>query len=460
MFSPAEKDPGDTVPGTNEQGPIPRQPQLAHIAQLEAISTDLKEARRTALNLMEDTILSAMALQLSEEKYRTLFTSIDEGFCIIEVLFDGQNNPVDYQFLEINPAFIRQTGLHNPVGKKIKDLVPQMENFWYETYGDVARKGNPSRFEHFAAHLAGGTWYDVYAFPYGGPASNQVAVVFKDITERKNQEQGQQFLLQLTDAIRPLTNPVELQELAMKLLGEYLQVMRATYFEVQPDQDTFSLTARYEKDALPMPNTMRMSDFSPDLAAGYRSGRTLLVRETENEPLREAYRAIGVRAWAAVPLVKNGLLVAIVGIQSGIPHDWSATELLILEALAERTWAAVELAKAEKALRVSEEKYRTLFDNMDEGLNIVDLVYDGSGNVADFRYVQVNKAFEYHTGLLNVTGRLGSETAPHTEENWLKAYDNVLKTGLPQRFENFNEYTGRWYNVYSSRIHNGEKFLV
>lgn len=141
--------------------------------------------------------------------------------------------------------------------------------------------------------------------------------------------------------------------------------MRATYFEVDADGGTFRLTAVYEKDAIPIPDKMRLSDFSPELENDYRMGRTLFVQDTEIGLQREAYKAIGVRAWAAVPLVKGSQLVAIVGVHSKTPRKWTKVELQLLEELAERTWAAVERARAEEALRKSEQRLRLATDAAD-----------------------------------------------------------------------------------------------
>lgn len=120
---------------------------------------------------------------LSAERYRTLFESIDEGFCILEVLFDGAERPVDYRFLEVNPAFERQAGVVNAVGKTIRELVPDIESTYIETYGQVAKTGVPLRFESHAQALQ--RWFDAFAFRIGEPEQRRVALLFTDITERK-----------------------------------------------------------------------------------------------------------------------------------------------------------------------------------------------------------------------------------------------------------------------------------
>jgi PAS domain S-box-containing protein len=124
------------------------------------------------------------ALHRSEERYRTLFESIDTGFSIIEVLFDADGEPVDYRILEANPAFEMHTGLHDVVGKRILALVPHLEKHWFERYGRVARTGNPERFIHQAKYLIG-RWFDVFAFRVGEADEHKVAVFFRDITAAK-----------------------------------------------------------------------------------------------------------------------------------------------------------------------------------------------------------------------------------------------------------------------------------
>jgi signal transduction histidine kinase len=124
-------------------------------------------------------------LRSSAERYRTLFDSIDAGFCIIEVIFRDER-PVDYRFCEVNPAFVRQTGLKNAVGRRVREMAPDLEQHWFDTYGAVAQTGEPTRFENRADEL--GRWYDVYAFRVGDPAAHRVAVLFNDITARRSME--------------------------------------------------------------------------------------------------------------------------------------------------------------------------------------------------------------------------------------------------------------------------------
>jgi two-component sensor histidine kinase len=160
--------------------------------------------------------------------YRTLFDAIDHGFCIIELLFDEHNRPVDYRFLEINATFEAQTGLKDAVGKTMRSLRPDHEAHWFDIYGDIALSARPVRFEKPAEAL--GRWYDVYAFRVGAPAERRVAILFNDITKRKHDEErlallnreiehrGKNMLALVASMVR-LTRADSLPEYREKLTG-------------------------------------------------------------------------------------------------------------------------------------------------------------------------------------------------------------------------------------------------
>jgi PAS domain S-box-containing protein len=164
------------------------------------------------------------ALQRSEEQYRTLFTSIDEGFCVFEMLYDEDGQPMDYRFVEVNPAFEKHTGLKHAEGKTIRELVPSHEQYWFDNYGQVVATGEAVRVENRAEGL--NRWFDVYAFRLGGPESRRVAAIFSDVTDRKRAEQAlkdadrrkNEFLAMLAHELRnplsAISNAVELSNRA------------------------------------------------------------------------------------------------------------------------------------------------------------------------------------------------------------------------------------------------------
>ena len=125
-------------------------------------------------------------LRASEERYRTLFENIDAAFCVVEVIFDDQARPVDHRFVEINPAFERQSGLKDALGRSAREVLPEHEQHWFDIYGEIVRTGKPARFENGSDAL--GRWFDVHALRVGTPEQYRVAILFNDISERKMAE--------------------------------------------------------------------------------------------------------------------------------------------------------------------------------------------------------------------------------------------------------------------------------
>jgi signal transduction histidine kinase/ActR/RegA family two-component response regulator len=126
------------------------------------------------------------ALRTSENRYRTLFNSIDEGYCIIRILFDPAGHAHDYVFEEVNASFERYTGIRNPEGRSMREIAPGHESHWYARYGRIVLTGIPERFVSQASAFE--RWFDVYAFRIGEPEEHRLAVLFKDITESRQTE--------------------------------------------------------------------------------------------------------------------------------------------------------------------------------------------------------------------------------------------------------------------------------
>ncbi|WP_414569934.1 PAS domain S-box protein [Nostoc sp. CCY 9925] len=131
---------------------------------------------------------SLLALQESERRYRMLFDSIDEAFCLCEMLFDENGKPNDYRFVEVNQVFEKLTGLKEVVGKTARELVPNLEASWFEIYGRVVLTGEPVRFEDQS--VAMNRWFDVNAFRVGDPHSRKFAILFTNISDRKQAEKA------------------------------------------------------------------------------------------------------------------------------------------------------------------------------------------------------------------------------------------------------------------------------
>jgi PAS domain S-box-containing protein len=126
------------------------------------------------------------ALRDSEARYRTLFESIDEGFCVIEPVYDATGEVSEFRYVEANPAFTTQSGGSEVVGKTIRDVFPDEPQEWIDTYAAVLTTGEPRRFERTLVTY--GRVLNLYAFRIEESAQQRVAVLFQDITARKQAE--------------------------------------------------------------------------------------------------------------------------------------------------------------------------------------------------------------------------------------------------------------------------------
>jgi len=131
-------------------------------------------------------VLREQAQDADEQRYRLLFESMDEGFCVIE-FFDGPHGPLsDYVHVMANSAYERHAGIPNVVGQKLREMVGDEADAWVERYGAVLRTGEPIRFEQEL--VATGRHLSLSSFRIEPPELKQVAVLFQDVTRRKRAE--------------------------------------------------------------------------------------------------------------------------------------------------------------------------------------------------------------------------------------------------------------------------------
>jgi len=111
-----------------------------------------------------------------------------------------------------------------------------------------------------------------------------------------------------------------------------------------------------------------------------------------------------------------------------------------------------ERKKSEEAVNRSEERYQYLFKTLKEGFCILEMVFDVHGSPVDYRFLEVNDAFEKQTGLHHVQGRLMRDLAPAHEAHWFELYGKVALTGEPAHFVNEARALNRWYDVSAFRL--------
>ncbi|WP_205678472.1 PAS domain S-box protein [Brevundimonas vesicularis] len=300
------------------------------------------------------------ALALSEARYGALFAAMATGFCVIEMKFDAADRPVDYRIVEGNKAFEEMTGLVDPYGKWVSEIAPGLEQHWFDLYGGVARTGEPVRFENPADIFD--RWYDVQALRIGQPGAWQVAILFNNITERKQSETRQNALLELNDAIRDLTDAGDIAQASAQVLARTMGVSRAGYGTVDTAAETITIARDFNQPGVSsIAGVLSFRDYGSYIE-DIKRGETVAIDDVAHDPrtadTAEALRAISAGSFVNMPLMEQGRVVAMVFVNHATPRHYTDSDLRLMRDVAERVRTATERARSEAALRDSEAQFR------------------------------------------------------------------------------------------------------
>lgn len=300
------------------------------------------------------------ALALSEARYGALFAAMATGFCVIEMKFDAADRPVDYRIVEGNKAFEEMTGLVDPYGKWVSEIAPGLEQHWFDLYGGVARTGEPVRFENPADIF--GRWYDVQALRIGQPGAWQVAILFNNITERKQSEARQHALLELNDAIRDLSDAEEIAQASAEVLAKTMGVSRAGYGTVDTVAETITIARDFNQPGVSsIAGTLAFREHGSYIE-DIKRGETVAIDDVTLDPRTAAtadvLKRISAGSFVNMPLMEQGRVVAMVFVNHATARHYTDSDLRLMREVAERVRTATERARSEAALRDSEAQFR------------------------------------------------------------------------------------------------------
>ena len=294
-----------------------------------------------------------------------LFDTLIEGFCTIEMIFDAAGKPIDYRFLEINPAFERQTGMHDAQGKLMRELAPNHEQHWFDIYGKIALTGEPLRFENEAKAL--GRHYEVCAYRVGGPGSRKVAILFNDITERRTAQRKMQAQLermnlldQITRAIAERQDLPSIFQVVIRTLEDQLPIdfgCMCLYDAKANDVVVTCVGLRSAELALTEQAHMNIGD---DCVA--KAVRGQLIHEPDTtvapSPFPQRLAKGGLRAMVAVPLLIESKVFGVLVAARREPNSFSSGDCEFLRQLSEHVALAVQQTQLVGALQTAYEDLR------------------------------------------------------------------------------------------------------
>lgn len=303
-------------------------------------------------------------LRRSEQRYKTVFNSVDEGVCIIERLplrLDGRR---DYRYTAMNVAMQGMFGIPDLTGQSIRDNFPDEVETWYDDYDRVLETGKPMRFERESAPQQ--KFLEMFITRLEDGEGNALLVVMQDITERKRAEavlrendRRQGFLLRFSDTIRTLIDPEAIGKTATRMVAEHFQADRCFISRIARDKgkawiehETHSpdlASVEGEVNLADFPEVMRIAETATMIYRNVQAEGTLTALD------KAALGGLGFGAFIAAVLRRGerhyfwDLVIA-----SREPRNWSLTDAPLLEEVAERTWVAMERARTEKALLETE----------------------------------------------------------------------------------------------------------
>ncbi|MEW6369441.1 MAG: PAS domain-containing protein [Pseudomonadota bacterium] len=262
-------------------------------------------------------------------------------------------------------------------------------------------------------------------------------------------ERRHSFQLALADRIRPLLDPEEVTAAASELLGKSIGCGRVVYGEADETAEHLSLRPDWTDGSLASMAGVRLhlDDFGGAIVDVLRAGRHVvlddILADPASAPYAAAYLPTGIRSVLAVPLMKEGRLRAILSLHHGAARHWTPEQIAMAEDMVDRTWFAVESARAQAELRAERDQSRQIFDSMTEGFALLD---------SDWTILQVNEigAKLSHRTRAELFGRTLWSAMPVLAGGPVEAlYRRVQSSRLPDNLEYFQVLPGAaaWLDI-------------
>jgi len=355
----------------------------------------------------------------------------------------------EHRFEIANDAYVRLIGFRDLVGKTVRDALPELKGQgFFELLDEVFATGKPHVSKGRGAKLQrtpGAELEEVFIDFVYQPIINTngittgIFVEGNDVSAQHQAQRSQAFLLEMADLLRPLSNPSDIVYAASQLLGGYIDASRVVFAEIV-EESKFMIRKEWVLESSPsMSHELgQLDDFGPEMAQALRNGQFFVADDVLTDARMTAHKAayakFEIRSHLAIPLHKNGQLVAVLGVHKTAPHHWSETYIQTAREMTERTWAALENSQAQAELDVIRNQSSYVFNTMTEGFAVVD---------RNWNIVQMNAAGHRIAGM-NPDETIGRSYwdifSPLAKTEWLSVYEQVKVTGNSTTVEQAYDY--------------------
>ena len=339
------------------------------MTMLSAIATDRRTWRVVVVDDSPDDRAEIRRLLLRGSDWRLVFAEAETGAAGVRAVLDADGGPPDCLLLDYNlpdmsaPEVL--AALAGPDGLPACPVVVITGSVGHQQSRQVLRAG--------AQDYVGKNWMTPECLTRAVENAAERWFMTRELRDseaalRRSAERDA-FRLALTDAIRPLVDPTAVKNEAARVLGTHLRASRVVYAEVLPDGQLV-IERSYTDGVSDMPGRHYVDDHSALLLRELRAGRNIVVADVTDDPAfieadKERYRAAQIVASLVVPLLKDGQLIAVLGVHQSTPRRWTTEDVALAEETAERTWSEVGRARAEAAVRDRESLLSLAFDAAD-----------------------------------------------------------------------------------------------
>ena len=286
---------------------------------------------------------------LEEQKWRSLFAGMQEGFILGEVVRNEAGTATDWRYLEVNRAWGELIGISSEtvIGRTVREVIPGVEGEWVQEFAQVVETGEPISFTRRVGDLQ--RWYDGFAQPVGG---DRFVVLFIEVTDRVLTTARREALAELGDRLREAGSIEEAAFIGAEVMGRTLHASRAGFGLVDVAAETVHVQPDWcapGMDSIAGPHSFRdYGTYIEDL----KRGETVIVPDVVTDPRTAAFaatlEALAIRQLVNVPVLVRGRLAAVMLVHHSELRELSRAEVQFIRAIADRTQAAVAQMQAEE----------------------------------------------------------------------------------------------------------------
>ena len=352
----------------------------------------------------------------------------------------------------------------------IDDLGPYIGRSWFDTWaGDDrraaedavarARAGGAGSFVGFYRTLQGAPkWWDVAVSPIldANAKPARLLAVSRDVTDRKRTELNLAFLASITQELASLMSVEDMMQTVGERLGAYLNLSLCAFVEIDETAEKVVIAHDWHRADVPgLVGVYALGDFvGPQFIRDARASEVIVVRDTLSDPRTDAptFASLKIASFICAPLILDGIWRFALCLYQSVAYNWRDDEIELARDLTSRVWTRLEHIRTDEVLRESEARYRTLFNSIDEGFCVIEMIFDERERPVDYRFLEVNPTFERQSGMQDVIGKRVSEFLPNLEPHWYEMYGKVALTGEAVRVMDEVKGLGLWIDIYACKF--------